>query len=112
MIYKMELTTEEINVVRNGLNYILSNKNNNLSKKAIYWYKRVKNIFDKEYSIQQSQQLKLNNEIIKPNYKERNCSDCMDFRSKQDFTEIDGYYFCGLCRPFACEMFKVDSQTC
>ena len=50
--------------------------------------------------------------VIKPNYKERNCSDCMDFRSKQEFTEINGYYFCGLGSPFACEMFKVDSQTC
>jgi len=32
----------------------LTIKNNNLSKEAIYWYKRVKNVFDKEYIIQQS----------------------------------------------------------
>jgi len=53
MIYKIELTTEEMNVVRNSLNFILNN-NDNLSKEAIYWYKKVKQVFDNEYMIQQS----------------------------------------------------------
>jgi len=42
-----------MNVIRNSLNFILTN-NDNLSKEAIYWYKRVKNVFNKEYIIQQS----------------------------------------------------------
>jgi len=47
MIYKMELTTEEMNVVRNALSFVL--ENNNLSEHAINWYSKVKEHFESEY---------------------------------------------------------------
>jgi len=50
MIYKMELTTEEMNVVRNALSFVL--ENNNLSEHAINWYSKVKEHFESEYKKQ------------------------------------------------------------
>jgi len=46
------------------------------------------------------------------NYKNRKCSECMDFRSKiKADDKLDWYVFCGAGRPFACELFKHESQT-
>lgn len=46
-IFKMNLTQEEMNVIRNGLGLALSK--DDLGDNAIGWYKKVKARFDTEY---------------------------------------------------------------
>lgn len=53
-IYKLLLTKEEMNVIRNGLNLILYNHKNELSNEAKEWYTKVKIRFDTEYENQSS----------------------------------------------------------
>lgn len=50
--FELTLTKEEMNVIRNGLNLILTSHKHDLSSTSLEWYKKVKRKFDEKYESQ------------------------------------------------------------